>query len=1505
MSDQLSLGKKENLGDIDFSKIRSGLSKKDLGIEEGSVLSSIFDSINTNNEGQSEGKLDKAELSQFIQIIKKLAKKDKTLSEKEAGKFKINGEKIDKSGKELLNFLTKLAQTSENIQSVVSEGNKQIVTYTNGDTYEEEVFEDGSKFIRESSGKSAVEKVFDANGNEIRTTYFENGKITSDKYVEYDEEGNPVSKETISTGSTYYGYGKYPQGIEGSTHTKYKYDTEKKDFVATESTSTYTDETSNTVINTYRNYITGDTENIEVVNGLCRSHTVKIDGKTTTLEYDEQGCLLGYVVQPGDTVESIAEKFGVSKELLIRANSQSSFLVLDKIRIPKQFAIDDPALENMKTFEEAWENAPKVTQTWRDPNTGKNWQEELVIIKDNLKHDWKVACDKNGQYYVFTKANKLLSDEEVQDQLYWDSLPKIQGEYSEGSKEELGVIKTGLANNRKLARDRSGNVYIISHDNKILSEEYVAQKELWDSSEKITGRTKTENGGWISSQYVVVKDGLENGRKIVMDKDLNYHYMDVNGNICDEEVAKEQALDKIRTEPKTAMKATLMLLNEMYKNAKAAFDKQIREQGWTAEAADAISILWGSKNRAEVVAKELENYASQVKRLEACMQNGDYEGFKKIFKDLFQVDFRPWNIAAYVDSPSEHNYTGAFGVDNNIAQRVAKYNNSQNLGGSIVKAVTAAIGGIVAAYMVPFTGGTSSILVGAAGATIASLLVGISDRTSSDVGLRDGDLQEIAKNAAWDGVSVLAGGAAGVYAKTVITGASKVAALGRSAVNIAADTAIGVAQEYVESGTVSLEGVMSNVILSGTGSALSSLNFRKGSSKHTTYLQMNAEELLDEYNHLHKQTITAGIDFKVKTQYIKQMKEIEGLLKKQGYEIEDLKLKSIKPESTPPAAVKTDAEAEMLVKQELKNELGKDLYNLHEIVVNSINNIKTVNDFEKIKTIITTKFKEFTDVMVDLLNLLIDKVKQLNLNIKESALNLVKVEALAGKKLAKLYNKIIDSIDNMSTEKKYDKIFKSIQKHFSNYGDILSDLTTKLDNKASSVGLKNKVIGTPYDNMVPVNNNVLKKTAAQYKGKVLNCAYSEQNFKRGDVFVVDLASNKHTQLSLGPLVSLDLSEPRLANMLKNLKEGESFTIGSFEGNAKYKMGSSSNGVSHQHLVVTKKNGVYIFKDTSTYGTMASLNISKPIKTSEVKDMFPNGTIQDSYYINKVHKMDLELDSTDYKNIVALINKCDGKYRKLWESTFLLDKGRNIDKLAAFAKLIRKHGSLDFYLNMDERTWSVVVNNICQKQNNAVNAIYSYKINSTSINTALSTHNIYHPTGSYINNLTDYLNTQTINRRITSYRGEQYNASLKNLKLPNGMDAGQVLQTLVKKGASKQEIANFVNKYLIGNAVKQERFMSTSLNRNFSEEWAKKDPAGHSGGNPNGAILWKIDIPGETKGAFVEDFNTHHIEEYEVILQRDSYLVITGAHFDDVKNLWVIEAIVRQTPYEKIKRVSEG
>ena len=133
-------------GNIDFNKLKSGITKQELGIEEGSVLASIFDSLDTNEEEGSKGKLDRQEINKFIQIISSLAG-DTKLEGKEAGKYKINGEKVDKTGNELLNFLDKLSKLTNDVSNVEVKDNSEIINYGNGNI--EEIFSDGSKFIKE------------------------------------------------------------------------------------------------------------------------------------------------------------------------------------------------------------------------------------------------------------------------------------------------------------------------------------------------------------------------------------------------------------------------------------------------------------------------------------------------------------------------------------------------------------------------------------------------------------------------------------------------------------------------------------------------------------------------------------------------------------------------------------------------------------------------------------------------------------------------------------------------------------------------------------------------------------------------------------------------------------------------------------------------------------------------------------------------------------------------------------------------------------------------------------------------------------------------------------------------------------------------------------------------------------------------------------------------------------------------------------------------------------
>ena len=88
MSDNLSLGKNGQFGNIDFSKIRSGIKKEELleGIDPKlkSVFEKIINQIDTN---PNDNMLSRSELQHFFEEIKKLSGNDGNLSLRESKKY--------------------------------------------------------------------------------------------------------------------------------------------------------------------------------------------------------------------------------------------------------------------------------------------------------------------------------------------------------------------------------------------------------------------------------------------------------------------------------------------------------------------------------------------------------------------------------------------------------------------------------------------------------------------------------------------------------------------------------------------------------------------------------------------------------------------------------------------------------------------------------------------------------------------------------------------------------------------------------------------------------------------------------------------------------------------------------------------------------------------------------------------------------------------------------------------------------------------------------------------------------------------------------------------------------------------------------------------------------------------------------------------------------------------------------------------------------------------------
>lgn len=326
-------------------------------------------------------------------------------------------------------------------------------------------------------------------------------------------------------------------------------------------------------------------------------------------------------------------------------------------------------------------------------------------------------------------------------------------------------------------------------------------------------------------EYTVVGNA-DSGRKIVKDSNGTLQVMSHDNKILKKDYVIKSNKDKaIRTNSTTAHNSTLEILNNNLKSAQTAFEKQMAEDGWAGDLADGISVLWGSDNRATKVEKDLKTYNKNIEQLKKAAAQGD-ANFNTQFKKMFNVEYNQNAIADYVKNPTQKNYGKAFGTQNNIQDRVAKYNESQQTGAAAVK-TTATIGAGIAVGVA--TGGTGLAAMGvAAGATAASsAAINTSDRLSSDVGLKDGELTEIAKNAAWDGASVLAGGAVGKAASTLVKGAGKAAITGRAAINTSGDIAMGAAQEYAETGSVSAGGIAANAALGTIGLGVETGAFKK------------------------------------------------------------------------------------------------------------------------------------------------------------------------------------------------------------------------------------------------------------------------------------------------------------------------------------------------------------------------------------------------------------------------------------------------------------------------------------------------------------------------------------------------------------------------------------------------------------------------------------------------------------------------------------------------------
>lgn len=737
-----SFGKKSN---IDLKKLQAGMKAEQLQTKE---EKSIFNKVDKDGNGV----IDADELKAFSEGLDKTT--DGKVSKKEARKFiKENGLKGEVKKKDVLKFLNANVKNTENVEDakVVEQNGQKLVQVT---------YKDGTKEII-NPDKSSQLIQSDGNGNKTTKYLDENKKLLKDKVeskdgettlstvvTEYAEDGaTPTKKietnyQKNSEATTTFTDGKPETKVEkqGTTTSNYTFDengnevlnskVENEGIPAKEKRTEYTYSEDGTtteniselginktttrvrkgdvILTEHINdngriadreyYEEGYTEKTTDDNGnpttnICNLDNKKlvqektVDGKKYQATYDGQGNTTGIIVQNKESIADIAKKFGVSTDDLMNVNSdklqgktKKYFNVGEEIKIPKELEADDKALQGRKTADEAKADFAK---------------DEQIRAKQRAIAEQKRAAAKE-------RDAKLRKDLGLIN--YAGANQPVTGDYYKGNKKTRSVTLTKIGNathGRTIAKDNSGKVYVIAHNGVIL-------KDTWVN---VSAHRKTVVVG--KGRYAV--DGSRgdgHGRTNLIDADGNQRVMSHDNKILKNSyVQKSDKSDVVRKDYKTAQAETLNMLTSQLDNAKAAFNEQMKQDGWAGDVADGISVLWGSENRASKVREDIAEYGKTLKELKGCKTEAE---FNKKFKEKFGIAYNKNAIANYMLKPSAANFKKAFGSKQSIGERVAKYNESQQQGAAVVKTGAEVAGAIALTAATVATGGAAGVIAAAA-----------------------------------------------------------------------------------------------------------------------------------------------------------------------------------------------------------------------------------------------------------------------------------------------------------------------------------------------------------------------------------------------------------------------------------------------------------------------------------------------------------------------------------------------------------------------------------------------------------------------------------------------------------------------------------------------------------------------------------------------------------------------------------------------------------------------
>lgn len=520
------------------------------------------------------------------------------------------------------------------------------------------------------------------------------------------------------------------------------------------------------------------TDMINNENGILYGKKTVKDGKTVTQYFTEDGKIKQEVTEEGSvkTIVQYDENGNVTSTTR-QKGSVTEFLDADG-RVFKKETDKGSGLKEIVEYEyDDNGNVSKTTTTNADGT--KVIDDGVSVMTINTDGSKTVENKETGEIQEYDKDGKLIEKE--------DPAEEISEPYKHQTK--LGDTWYGIVQAKYGITDHKQTMEIVRQ----LKAQNNVDPQATNMPKEI-----------ILPDIVTLNDGTEvklTNKDAVIDTS---HNNITNANhLYNVKMREEQQRQEQLKQEAQLRSDTITIQTNITEQAKADFEAQLASDGWAGKTADAISVLWGSENRAVKVRADIEAYEQELKALTEANSQGK-DAFNAKFKEIYGIDYNSENILAYINNPTDENYAKAFGTENDIARRVEVYNRSQQKGAAAVKTTVVGVASAAAAVA---TGGASlaaTAAVAGASAAAARTAVEVADLATNDVkgDINQQSLNNIANQAIFEGV-VTAGTAGMLKGGASLLG--KGASAAKSASTAAAEGAIVKAsgQGVIKAGTAS------------------------------------------------------------------------------------------------------------------------------------------------------------------------------------------------------------------------------------------------------------------------------------------------------------------------------------------------------------------------------------------------------------------------------------------------------------------------------------------------------------------------------------------------------------------------------------------------------------------------------------------------------------------------------------------------------------------------------